>query len=357
MASLDDIRKKIDALDEQLVNLLEQRAQLALAVRGVKSKQDLRVYSPAREREILERVAKLGNDGDFPVASLGKIFRTILSATRSLVGEIAVAYVGPEGSIAHAVGLRQFGGDATFQPELKIDDVFQRVSAGDVHYGVVSYESAATGLEPATLRLLKESSLRIVAEVPFSQQLALWSSTESLSSVRRIFAEPSSLMACRSWLQANVPGAEVVIVDTHLAAAERARGETAAAILAVDSEFAADLKRLATGLEERATRDVRFLVIGNEDLPQSGKDKTALLCFVEDRPGALRDILEVFSRQEITLRKVESKPLQEEAGAYYFFIELVGHQHDPAVAKALEALAAVTSRFKILGSYPVPPES
>lgn len=161
---LDELRVKIDACDESIVKMLNERAALVLQVKETKTRDSIDVYSPLREKQIFERVKLLAEAGDFPKGAVERIFRSIVSATRSLVGELSVSYVGPEGTPAHEAALRQFGESVHCVAETKVEDVLSAVASGEAHYGVVLGRTEEAGFVTKTLDLLASSGLQIIGE-------------------------------------------------------------------------------------------------------------------------------------------------------------------------------------------------
>lgn len=347
------LREEIDRLDAEMVVLLNRRAAVALQVKDVKKGAKLVTYAPAREREVLERVLELSRGGLFPKDALERIFLNIVSASRSLQGEQTVAYLGPRSSSSFDAALRKFGRQVSMQPETNIGGVFERVEAGIANYGVVPLETLGGGLVANTLESFLESSVQAVGEVVSATNLLLLGLVAGLDKIDRVFADAQSVAAAEKWLSANLPDVTVeVVANADLAAKRALEVRTSAAI---GSEFLAEtyhLAVLARGVESE-TGLARYVVIGNQELPPSGRDKTAVLCSIHDRPGALLEILQPFAQGSITLTKIESRVMLASREHYYFYLDFLGHRNDEVVKQALVELSAICLSVKVLGSYPL----
>lgn len=354
MATLDELREQIDEIDSKLVVLLNRRAELALQVKETKQKDKMSVYSPARERQILDRVKSMSEQGVFPQAPLERIFGNIISATRSLVGDISVAYVGPEYSLEHDAAVKQFGEEVQFSPEASAEDVFAKVERGDVHYGIIPARTSSAGIVTKTFDLLMQSKLRIIAEIELKERLALLTRARGVSDIRRVYSSAYYLSRCDSWLKANLAQAELVLESNVTGAVRYLEEHTDTALVATEATGErCGLVALATGIESDPGMDARCIVIGEKVPAPTGNDKTSLLCSVRDRAGALRDILRPFAERGITLLKIESRPMRNRAWEYVFFIDVVGHQSETLLEEAIGELSGLSTYLNVLGSYPM----
>jgi chorismate mutase / prephenate dehydratase len=354
MATLQELREQIDGIDDQLVDLLNRRAELALEVKATKQKNNISVYAPDRERKILDRVLSRGQNGPFPRVTLERIFVNIVSATRSLIGEVSVAYLGTEYSIEHEAALRQFGEAVQYSPEASVESVLLKVERGDAQYGVLPARTSGGNLVTKTFDLLLESKLLVIAEVEIKEQLALFSRCTSLSEIQRVCSTAYYFSCCEQWLCANLPHAELVLQGHVMGAIKDLDAPSGTALIAsqmLGERFA--LNVLVSGIAVEQEMGARFIVVGQKVTLPTGNDKTSLLCSVKDRAGVLRDVLRPFAERGITLLKIESRPMRNRAWEYVFFIDLTGHQVDPAVSEAIEELRGLSSYLKVLGSYPL----
>lgn len=352
---LGELRALIDAVDERILGLLNERARLAEEVGGVKRRTNPSApfHVPTRERQILDRMASL-NPGPFPTEAVRQIYREIMSACLSLERPLRIAFLGPEGTFSHQAVKSQFGHSVQVMPQGSIPAVFQSVERGQADYGVVPVENATEGAVDPTLDAFLDSSLRIVAEILLPVDLALLMRQElSLAQVKRVYSHPQPLGQSQRWLASNLPGAVTVVASSTTEAARMAREDAEGA--AVASELAAqlfDLKVAASSIQDLGGNATRFWVIGGNPPAPTGKDRTSLLVTVKDEPGVLLHLLEPMARRGLNLSRIQSRPTRRKAWEYAFFLDVEGHEQEPAMAEALAELVTASSSVKLLGSYP-----
>jgi chorismate mutase/prephenate dehydratase len=352
-AELEELRNRIDALDERIQDLINERAACAKQVAEVKINADgeSRFYRPEREAEILRRVGER-NQGPLSDEEMIRLFREIMSACLALEKPMTIAFLGPEGTFTQAAALKQFGHSVRTLALGAIDDVFRDVAAGSADYGVVPVENSTEGVISHTLDLFQQSSLRICGEVELRIHHHLLA-REPDAAIVRVLAHQQALAQCRGWLDANLPQAEHVAVGSNAEAARQAGSCEGTAAIAGD--MAAELYGLVTvasNIEDQPDNTTRFLVIGRETVPPGGNDKTSLLVSIRNRPGALYAILQHIAAQGISMTRIESRPSRQGMWEYVFYIDVEGHRDDAPVAAALAALEQETIAVKVLGSYP-----
>ena len=354
---MEALRAGIDAVDEEIVRLLDRRARLARRIGEFKQKNELEAYAPARERAVLDRVAALGA-GDFPERGLQAVFREIISSSISLESSLKVAYLGPESTFTHEAALRAFGASVELEPQTTVAEVFTRVERGEAEHGIVPVENSMEGAVTHTLDELMNSPLKVCGEVylPVSQNLI--SSEPALDGVRVVCSHPMALSQAAAWLRHHLPGARLEEVESTAEAARRAAREPGSA--AVGSVLAAEahnLNVLARSIQDARTNATRFIVLGRAWAGRTGKDKTSVVFSVKDRPGVLRDALAAFAEEGINLTRIESRPSRKRAWTYVFFADLEGHPEEVRVQRALEALEEHCPYVSLIGAYPaVSPE-
>jgi len=352
MDELDRLRRAIDEVDLKILELLNKRAHIVLQIKKAKDDKQLNIYSPEREREIIERLTGL-NQGPFPNEALRLLYREILSASLALQQPIKVAYLGPPATFTHLAAMRQFGSSTEYAPVSTIKAVFGMVTSGDARYGVVPIENSTEGVVNYTLDMFIDFDLKIVYEIMLQISHNLLSKTGRRSDVKKIYSYPQATAQCRGWLEENFPGIPIIEEHSTAAAAKRVTEDPTAA--AVASELAAtiyDLKFISRGIEDYRDNYTRFLVIGRESVPKTGKDKTSIMFSIKDKPGALYSILRHFAKHRINLTKIESRPSRRKAWEYIFFVDMEGHIEDRKVKKAINAMKKECLYFKELGSYP-----
>jgi chorismate mutase/prephenate dehydratase len=349
--TLPELRAKIDGLDETLLELLNQRADLVHEVGLLKEKENVPVYAPEREEKLLRRlIAK--NSGRLPEQSIRAIYREIMSASLALEKDLTIAYLGPEATWTHQAARSKFGASVRYTPQASITEVFDAVARGKADYGVVPIENSTEGAVNHTLDVFTDSELRICAQILLRIENNLIARIPR-ADIRKVYSHPQVFGQCRNWLRHNLPGADLIEVSSTTRAAELAAAEPDAAALA--GKMAAEvygLNILEASVQDSATNTTRFLVIGHHSCPPTGDDKTSLMLSVQDKPGALFSIIEPFNRLGINMSKIESRPSKKKAWEYYFFIDIDGHAEDPNVIAALDELRKHCTLVKILGSYP-----
>jgi len=351
---LADWRTRINELDKQILNLLNQRAEAALQIGNLKRRQRTPSYVPEREAEIL-RSLSAQTRGPLTADNVTAIWREILSASRALEGPLTVAYFGPEATFTHKAALTHFGAAASFRPLRTIGDVFEEVERRRADYGVVPVENTTEGAVNVTLDRLTDSEATICGELYLEIAQHLLSRASDLSEIKRVLSHPQGIAQCRGWLAANLPGVPTEESSSTAAAAEVAANDPTVAAIA--SELAGTLygvPSLRAHIEDNRHNATRFLVIGAGQPPPgpSGRDKTSMLFAMKNEPGSLYRILEPFVRAGLNLSKIESRPAKIRAWEYVIFVDFEGHRDTPAVAAALREIAERTLHLKILGSYP-----
>jgi chorismate mutase/prephenate dehydratase len=344
-------RDAIDAIDDEMLKLVNARAKHAQAIGALKG--GGLIYRPEREAQILRRV-KEHNPGPLSGEAVARLFREIMSACLALEKPLKVAFLGPEGTFTQAAAIKHFGHAAETEACASIDDVFRSVEAGAVDYGVVPVENSTGGAVGTTLDLLLESPLKVCGEVDLRVHQFLLRKAGASSPATRVYSHAQSLAQCHEWLNLNLPGIERIPVVSNARAAKLASEDEHAA--AVAGEAAADrygLEKIAENIEDEPNNTTRFLIIARHDAAPSGKDKTSLVLSSRNQPGAVYEMLAPLAHNGVSMSKLESRPSRAGLWEYVFFVDLEGHHQDRHVAKALAELQDKAAFLKILGSYPV----
>ncbi len=352
MANLPELRAAIDAVDDELLRLLNERARLVKDVGVLKSALAQPFYVPDRERQIVERMQER-NSGPFPTEALRAVYSEIISACLSLEKPLRVAFLGPEATFTHMAARARFGYSARYVPAATIAGVFAEVDKGLAELAVVPIENSTEGVVNSTLDMFMDSPLVIGAEIVLEVSHCLLTRSGKLDGIQKVYSHPQALAQCRAWLSANLPRAALIEVASTALAARLAKDDPVAA--AVASELAGQLYDLGIAkrkIEDEVRNVTRFLVIGREAAVPTGRDKTSLMLTVKDQPGVLHKVLAPLAASGINLTRIESRPSRRRAWDYVFFVDLDGHQRDPNVAAAIAALGEACSQVKVLGSYP-----
>ena len=344
-------RKAIDKYDTQIVKLLNERTKHVLAIGEIKRKAGEEIYAPHRERTVLQRICRR-NQGPITNESLRAIYREIMSSALSLEKSLTVAYLGPEATFTHQAAIRRFGASLLYAPQKTITDVFTEVSKHRADYGVVPVENSTEGVVTHTLDMFVDSDLKIVAQIVLPVQHCLLANCPR-AQIKKLYAHPQALGQCRTWVQTNLPRAEIVETSSNARSAELAAKETgAAAIAGILASERYDVPVLDYDIQDNVDNATRFLVLGRQSSPPTGDDRTSLMFSVMDRVGALYHALAAFRRCRINMTKIESRPSKRKAWEYFFFVDCQGHMEDRRVAKAISLLGEHCSYVKMLGSYP-----
>ncbi len=352
MAEIEKLRKAIDSIDDQILELLNKRAGVVIEVGNIKRKQKSKFYKPDRERQILERLTSK-NKGLFPNDALKAVYREILSASLALEEPLKVAHFGQLATFTHLAALRHFGSSAKFIPKDSIKEVFETVDRGEAEFGVVPIENSTEGIISYTLDMFIDYDLEVAAEIILEVSQNLLSKSGDRSKIKKIYSHQQPIAQCRRWLEANMPGIPVLETTSTARAAEIAAKDEKAAAIA--SELAAkmyDLKFVERNIEDSRHNVTRFLVISKEYPSKKGNDKTSIMFSIKDKPGSLYDILQPFKKAKINLTKIESRPSKRKAWEYIFFVDMEGHIEDKKVSNAIEQVKKGCIYLKILGSYP-----
>jgi chorismate mutase/prephenate dehydratase len=356
LPSLATARARIDAIDRQIQELIAERAEWARQVGRAKGplKAAVDYYRPEREAQVLRRVVDR-NRGPLADEVLVRLFREIMSACLAQQEPLKVGYLGPEGTFSEQAMRKHFGHSAHGLPLASIEEVFQEVESGNADFGVVPVENSGEGTIQITLDMFLSSHLKICGEVELRVRQYLLSRTGRFEEIERIYSHPQSFAQCRTWLRSHLPNVEKIPVSSNAEAARRARNaDDAAAIAGESAAHIYGLRKVITRpIEDRDDNTTRFLVLGRQLFPSSGHDRTSVLVFVEDQPGALFHVLSPFARHGISMNRIESRPSHRAKWEYAFFIDLAGHVEDPPMKQALRELKRYRAQVKILGSYPV----
>jgi len=355
---LQALRVRIDNLDERILELISDRARCAEEVARVKMKELKEgespvFYRPEREAQVLKRVMER-NKGPLGNEEMARLFREIMSSCLALENPLKVAYLGPEGTFSQAAAMKHFGHAVISVPMAAIDEVFREVAAGAVNFGVVPVENSTEGAINHTLDSLLEHDMVICGEVELRiHHHLLVGETTKTDKITRIYSHAQSLAQCRKWLDAHYPNVERVAVSSNADAAKRVKSEWNSAAIAGD--MAANLyglTKLAEKIEDRPDNSTRFLIIGSQEVPPTGDDKTSIIVSMRNKPGALHELLVPFHNNGIDLTRIETRPSRSGKWTYVFFIDFVGHHRDPLIKDVLEKLAQEAVALKVLGSYP-----
>jgi chorismate mutase/prephenate dehydratase len=354
---LASLREQIDALDRELLALLNRRAAVAQQVGDVKKAEGSLAFKPDREAQVIAGL-KAANPGPLPNDAVAPIWREIMSACRSLETPSRIAYLGPAGTFSEQAALGYFGSSIVGLPCASIDEVFRSTAAGAADFGVVPVENSTEGVVARSLDLFLHTPLTIVGETSLFVRHNLMRKSPALDGIVAVVAHPQALAQCHQWLSQQLPQTERRPVASNAEGARLAGLDERLA--AVASERAANefgLHIIAPAIQDDAHNRTRFAIVAHphrHPTPHAtAKDCTSLVVSVANRPGAVHDMLVPLKAHGVSMTRFESRPARSGQWEYYFYIDLDGHPEQPAVAAALGELRGVCAFFKLLGAYPV----
>lgn len=349
------LRDRIDAIDTQLLTLMNERAHCAEQVAHAKLAEDPNAvfYRPEREAQILTRMQQL-NQGPLRQEQVTHLYREIISACLALEDAMCIAYLGPEGTFTQEAARKHFGKNIATQPVDTINQVFREVESGRMRFGVVPIENSTEGVVTHTLDMFMQSSLHICGEIVLRIHQNLMCGHDNWQQAQRVYSHQQSLGQCRYWLDKHLPHAERIPASSNAEAARLCAKDPES--VAIGSKQAAPIYGLNVyeeKIEDQPNNTTRFLVIGQQPTGVSGKDKTSLLVSAPNRPGSLFQLLKPLAENGVDMTRIESRPSRNTNWDYVFFVDVLGHEQDDAVAKALSTLRADVDLVRVLGSYPV----
>ena len=355
--ALADLRIKIDAIDQELLVLLNRRARVAEQVGEVKKRDGTPFLRPDRVAKVIEQIQQ-SNAGPLKNEHVASVWREIMSACLALESPVRVAYLGPAGTFSEQAALQFFGSSIEHVPCASIDEVFRSAASGSAGYGVVPVENSTEGVVSRSLDLFLNSPLHIIGETSLMVQHNLLRLHDSMEGIEAVYAHPQALAQCQGWLTAHLPNAARHAASSNAEGARLATTNPAWAGIASEragTQFG--LHTPAHGIQDDAFNRTRFAVVCLPQTlpapPASGKDCISLVVSVTNRPGAVHDILVPLKDHGVSMTRFESRPARSGQWEYYFYIDLQGHPSQPHVNAALAELQKLCAFYKVLGTYPV----
>jgi chorismate mutase/prephenate dehydratase len=350
-AGLDVLRRQIDEIDEQIVALLNRRADVVVHVGKLKQQTGSPIYAPDREKLVLEKVRRL-NQGPLSDRSLEAVYRELMSGSFALEKPLRIGYLGPAGTFSHAAAVRKFGSSVEYVPLSDIPSVFEEVVRGHCDYGMVPVENSLHGGVIDTLDAFLASSAKIYAEVKVTVHHHVLAK-EPWEKIRVVQSKPEVFGQCRKWLASTARDRDVQPAASTSKAAETAANTPGVA--AIGSKLAGELHGLHVlfeNIEDDPDNQTRFFVLSREGARKTGDDKTAVMFTTAHKPGALAEVLDVFKERGINLTDIEKRPSKKVNWEYYFFIDAEGHQDEDRMQAAIEDARQHCLQLTVLGSYP-----
>ncbi len=358
---LEELRKRVDLIDGEIVKLLGARMELAL--RTGKHKDG--VADPKREESVFANVKRRSVGLVRPEFSEG-LFKGIVSESRALQDRhpSLVAFQGEHGAFGE-MAIRAFSPSAVPISCREFEDVFAGVENGSFDFGMVPVENSIEGAVTQVNDLLVETGLKIVGEVRVPVHHCLLTLPEAdYREIKVAYSHPQALSQCRGFLQRNKLEARP-FYDTAGAAMMLSEDRPYAAA-AIASKLCAELyglEILKENVEDHKSNSTRFLALSRNDGGQGGEkahkgapggkgDKCSIIFSTEHKAGALFSVLKVFSDASLNLTRIESRPIKSDPGKYAFLLDFEGSDSDDAVASALAQVEKMAVFYKYLGCYP-----
>lgn len=356
---LEVLRGKIDSVDRQLVDLINQRAKHVVEVGNLKRGSGVPIYAPHREAAVLKKIQSF-NTGPIQDNTLEAVYRELMSGSFALEQPLRIGYLGPVGTFSHLAATKQFGSSVAFEDLRQIEGVFEEVVRGHVDYGLVPIENSTGGGINETLDafLTYHDQLNIYGEVQLAIHFSLLSNGKP-ENIKRIYSKSEAFAQCRNWLATQYPNAQRIPAESTAAAVKQAKEEFDAdpesGSAAIGSSLAGEvygLHSLFDAIEDRQRNITRFLILSKSETEISGNDKTSLMFTTDHRPGSLVDVLGIFKRNSINLTHIEKRPSREVNWDYTFFIDILGHRKDQKIAEIIGEARAHCKNLQVLGSFP-----
>ena len=356
---LDKLRTAIDDVDQQLVELINQRARHVIEVGKIKRGSGIPIYAPHREAAVLSKIQSLST-GPIPDQTLEAIYRELMSGSFALEQPLRIGYLGPVGTFSDLAATKHFGSSVAFEDLRAIEGVFEEVARGHVDYGMVPIENSTGGGINETLDafLTYHDRLNIYGEVQLTIHFCLLANCKP-EKVKRIYSKSEAFAQCRNWLATQYPNAERISTESTASAVRQAKAEIEAdpdnGAAAIGSNLAGEiygLHPLFNAIEDRQSNITRFLILAKSETEVSGDDKTSIMFTADHRPGSLVDVLGVFKRNQVNLTHIEKRPSREVNWDYTFFVDLEGHRKDGKMAEVIGEARAHCKNLTVLGSFP-----
>lgn len=371
MSDLDALRSSLDQLDDRIVSILAERQKLVDQVSSCKESEQRFLKDPAREKEILDRLTKIGSkydlDGDF----VGRVFREVIDfSTRrqeaSLANEdgkhvapVVIGHLGKTGSYTSIIARRYFRDHThtTYESYPDIESLMQAAAEGVLTHAVVPIENTTAGTLNETYDQLVDLDLRVIGEEVLQvEHRLLGVAGATLKGVRRVLSHPQALSQCRQFLKKLAPCEQVSVSDTATAAEKvcELNDPTVACIAGSEAAELFGLTTIDQNVADQSNNMTRFVIVSREEVvpPERIHCKTSLVFAVADGHGSLARCLNVMDEQGINLTKLQSRPRPHVPWEYLFYVDLEGRIQDEPVAQALEQLMSCTAYLKVFGSYP-----
>ncbi len=356
-SQIQELRHKIDALDEAILRILNERAHIAIQIGEVKHQMGTSVFKPEREQMIIDQL-QAKNPGPLLPESVDYIWREIMSASRMLEQQQTVAFLGPVGTFSQLAMQKYFGHGALGVPQTSIDGVFQAIDQEKTSFAILPIENSTEGSVTRTLDLLIATNAKIVGEISIPVQHHLLYCLENLHDAPEnlvVCGHPQALAQCQVFLQQHphLQYCERQAVASNGLAAEIAHKNPK--FVAIGSAHAAkqhQLHILESDIQDDYHNRTRFSVLGYNETRPTGKDQSSFILAVPNQAGAILKVLQPLANYGVSMCRLESRPARKSfTWEYIFMIDVEGHIDQTHVAEALRQIQQHSEFYKFLGSY------
>ena len=355
MLELNELRGKIDEIDDSVLKKLNERMELVKQIGKLKQTSGAPIYRPERERSIINRLTALAKSGgSLNRAAIEAIYLEIFAVSRNLEMPQKIAYLGPEGTYTHQAAESRFGAMSEYLPLATIEAVFTKLAQREAKYGVVPIENNTEGAVGATLDCLRKfEDIKIIAELYLDIHHSFVSTAQNLKEIDQIYSHPQGYNQCRKFLEDHMlSGVQFIPTKSTAQAALLASQDRGAA--AICSKIAAKIHNvpiLYETIEDNMANRTRFFILSDFKNAKAENSKTSILAKTDHRPGGLVDLLQIFKNENINLTKLESRPIKQREFKSVFYIDFIGHIDDEKVQNALLAAKKEGAEIAWLGSY------
>lgn len=376
MATLEELRLRLDEIDEQIVELYEGRMQVCREIGELKVKAGRKVFDRQRERDKLAEVSSRVS-GDFNKKGVQELYEQLMSMSRKLQYQLLVeagalgrlpfievdslnkqsarvVFQGVEGAYGQAAMQHYFGNDCNSFHVRTFRDAMEAIEEGSADYAVLPIENSSAGAVNEMYDLLVEFENYIVGEtiIPITHTLSGLPGTKS-EEIQRVYSKAEALMQTTRFLDEHSNWQQISVVNTAIAA-RKVLEDKDKSQAAVCSAYAAELHGLSVledNINDEPNNSTRFIVITNQKIFLQDASKISICFELPHESGSLYHILSHFIYNDLNLTKIESRPVEGKSWEYRFFADFEGNMGDAAVKNAIRGLREEARNLKILGNY------
>ena len=375
MRDLTELRKEIDEIDRQMVALFERRMGISEEVADYKVSTGKRVLDKERENVKLDTVKSMVQ-GDFNRIGVGELYKQIMAMSRKLqyqkmeqlaIGRLPfvmvdkletdrarVVYQGVEGAYSQQAMFEFFGENVNHFHVERWRDAMEAIADGMADYAVLPIENSTAGIVNDNYDLLQEFDNYIVGEQTISIRHALLGTLDAeLGDIKTVYSHPQGLMQCAKFLDENRHWQQISLQNTAIAAQKVAADgdKTQAAIASILAGKQHGLKVLKEAVNYSECNSTRFLIVTNQRIFCKDAQKISICFDVNHESGCLYNVLSHFIYNNLSMSRIESRPIADKNWEYHFFVDFEGNLNDSAVKNALRGIREEALNLKILGNY------